>query len=80
MGNRFSPDGKFIYFSGRGERRGNLWALSLEDRQERPLTDLVGRYGSMFPNLATDGEYLYFPWQKDSGDIWVTDVVIEQSE
>jgi hypothetical protein len=25
-------------------------------------------------SLATDGEYLYFTWEEDFGDIWVMDV------
>jgi Tol biopolymer transport system component len=71
---RWSPDGKVLYFPGAAERAGNLWALSLEDRREYPITDLAGRRGSLQYGLATDGKYLYFLWWEDVGDIWVMDV------
>ena len=75
---RWSRDGRQIFFIGARERSGNLWALSLEDKSERPLTALVGKRGGLGPwGLATDGEYLYFRWEDDLGDIWVMDVVRE---
>ena len=79
---RWSPDGKEIYFV----RRPNditVWAVSLEDRREYPVTDFSGRHGSLgfsFFSLATDGEYLYFNWEEDLGDIWVMDVVTDEGE
>ncbi len=67
----WSPDGKEIYFV-----RDNLWAVSFEDGREYPVTDFSGRHGTVYAfSLATDGEYLYFNWQEDLGDIWVMDVV-----
>jgi TolB protein len=75
---RWSPDGTILYFTGWRERLNNLWALSIEDGREYRVTDLTGRRGSMNPfSLATDGEYLYFTWGDDLGDIWVMDVVRE---
>lgn len=45
------------------------------------MTDLSGRRGSMGPlALATDGNYLYFTWEDDLGDIWVIDVVTDERE
>ncbi len=76
---RFSPDGKVLYFTGWGtERDRNLWALSMEDGSEYPVTDLVGRSGRVGWALATDGTYIYFTWWEDLGDIWVMDVVNER--
>ncbi len=78
---RFSPDGDMVVFIGSGERAGNVWVLSLKDGEERPLTNLASRRGSPAPNaLATDGDYVYFAWQEDLGDIWVMDVVTDESE
>jgi Tol biopolymer transport system component len=71
---RWSPDGKSVYFTGSGERAGTIWGLSLEDRRDYPLTDLVGRRGRLSFNLATDGRYLYFHWDEEVADIWVMDV------
>ena len=73
---RWSPEGRVIYFIGVAERAGNIWGFSVEDGTEQPLTDLTGRRGTLSPlALATDGEYLYFTWGEDLGDIWVMDVV-----
>jgi Tol biopolymer transport system component len=75
---RWSPDGTKLYFTGWAERDGNIWVLSMEDGREYPVTDLTGRRGKMNNfSLATDGEYLYFSWGDDLGDIWVMDVVRE---
>jgi TolB protein len=71
---RWSPDGKVLYFTGGEERAANLWALSPEDGREFPVTDLAGRSGSLGYALATDGQYLYFTWWEDLGDLWVMDV------
>ena len=51
----------------RAERR--LSAVSLDDRNERPLTDFTGRRGDLgtYP-LTTDGEYLYFTWEETLGE------------
>ncbi|MBI4553534.1 MAG: serine/threonine-protein kinase [Candidatus Latescibacteria bacterium] len=75
---RWSPDGKTVYFIGAGERRRNLWMVSLEGRIEQPMTDLVGKTGSLGYALATDGHYLYFTWEEEIGDLWVMDVEKEK--
>ena len=68
----WSPDGNELYFL----RAGNFWTLLVEDGTERPVTSLVGRRGTFY-DLATDGQYLYFNFRNDIGDIWVMDVVRE---
>ncbi len=73
---RWSPDGRHVYFTALGERTGNLWGVSVDDRIERPVTDLSDRRGSIGElAIATDGDFLYFTWEEDQGDIWVADVV-----
>ena len=42
---------------------------------EHPVTDFEGRPGNLGGHgLATDGEYLYFTWEQDLGDLWVMSV------
>ena len=78
---RWSPDGKEIYFVRPTDINANIWALSLEDGREYPVTDFSGRHGGLdWFSLATDGDYLYFNWEEDLGDIWVMDVVTDASE
>ena len=78
---RWTPDGERIYFKGRREPSRNLWELRLKGRSERPVTDLVGRYGSLGGHgLATGGTYLYFTWEQALGDIWVMDVVTDEDQ
>jgi len=78
---RWSNDGKQIFFTGRGERAGNLWAVTLEDELERPMTELTGKRGTLGDScLTTDGEYLYFCWREALGDIWVMDVITDETE
>ena len=72
---QWSSDGQELYFSGGGDSQRGLWAFSMEEGTEYPLTDLTGRPGQPGPALDADGEYLYFTWQEDLGDIWVMDVV-----
>jgi Tol biopolymer transport system component len=73
---RWSRDGRHIYFLGLEDRRNNVWVLSLDTRQERPVTALTGRPGRLGPlALATDEHSLYFSWEDPRGDIWVADVV-----
>ena len=80
-GQRWSRDGERVFFTGRGENAGNVWAVSVEDRVTRAMTDLAGRSGTLGAFArATDGRYLYFTWQEDLGDIWVMDVVTSESE
>ena len=74
---RWSADGSSIYFL----RDQNIWRVSAHGGDERPMTDLVGKRGLMWPvSLTTDDRYLYFTWGEDTGDIWVMDVVTEASE
>ncbi|HXV59804.1 MAG TPA: protein kinase [Vicinamibacteria bacterium] len=71
----YSQDGSHVYFTGYGERAGNLWEVPAEGGPERPVTDLRGKRGSLgSESLTTDGEHLYFAWEEDIGDIWVMDV------
>ena len=70
---KWSADGKKLYF----QRDGNYWVWSAEDGTEIPVTDFEGRWGFLGPDLAIDGQYLYFNWREDIGDIWVMDVVRE---
>ena len=57
------------------------WMLSLDNGEERPVTDFSSRRGSVggAGALTSDGEYLYFTWEESLGDIWVMDVVTEDS-
>ena len=69
---RWSPDSTAVYFVA----EGNLWVASIENGQERPLTDFTGKPGGPGAiTIDTDGEYVYFTWRDDVGDIWVMDVV-----
>ena len=78
---RWSSDGKRVFFAGRGEKARNLWAVTVKDGSERPMTDLASRRGALRGScLATDGQYLYFCWGEDLGDIWVMDVVTDETE
>jgi len=67
----WSRDGQSIYSIG----PANIWALSLQDRAERAVTNLEGRRGHLGVGLGTDDRYLYFTWHEDLGDLWVMDVV-----
>ncbi|HET6495881.1 MAG TPA: hypothetical protein VFH61_11015, partial [Thermoleophilia bacterium] len=67
--------GRLIYFLGRGERAGNIWAVDMQDGTEWPLTDFEDRRGTIgLYGLASDDKYLYFTWDEELGDIWVMDV------
>ena len=79
---RWSRDGKRVYFAGRpGTTSRNLWAVSPEDGTVQAMTDLAGRQGRVSETcVATDGQFLFFAWREDSGDIWVMDVVTDESE
>ena len=53
----------------------NFWEVPAEGGVERQLTDLaVKPGGDWLARPATDGQYLYFTWREDVGDIWVMDV------
>ncbi len=70
----WSQNGRAVYFL----ERNDLWIVPAEGGELRKLTDFSGKRGSMaFGCLATDGQYLYFTWHEDGGDIWVMDVVYE---
>ena len=74
---RWSADSSSIYFL----RDQNIWMVSADGGDERPMTDLAGKRGLMGPiSLTTDDRYLYFTWGGDTGDIWVMDVVTDASE
>jgi len=45
-----------------------------EGGSERQLTDFSGKPGRLGALWDTDGEFLYFTWREDIGDIWVMDV------
>jgi Tol biopolymer transport system component len=71
-GGACTPDGEHLFFV----KLDNVWAFSQKDGTEYPVTDLSGRRGALFYGfLATDGEYIYFNWEEDIGDIWVMDAV-----
>ena len=71
FGAHLSPDGTVLHYLGRDD---NVWALSLRDGSESPVTDLAGRRGTLGWGVATDGDYIYFTWSEQTGDLWVMDV------
>ncbi len=78
---RGSRDGKRVFVAGRPGTRRNLWAVSPEDGTVQAMTELVGRQGRVSATcLATDGQFHFFAWREDLGDIWVMDVVTDESE
>jgi Tol biopolymer transport system component len=73
----WSPDGRWVFGAGLGERAHTIRAVTVDGREERLQADLRGRRGSLVGTrraLGTDGSYLYFIWQEDQGDVWVADV------
>jgi TolB protein len=74
---RWSPDGKHIHFAGADQQ--SLWVYDVNDRTQRPITNLFGRRGMLGVQQmpASDGMFLYFTWRDDLGDIWVMDVAQE---
>ena len=70
-----SGDGQTIFFSS--IRGRDIWAHSLTDGTERRVTDFSAKRGNLYNSLETDGEYLYFSWGEDLGDLWVMDVVTD---
>jgi len=72
----WAHDGKRFYLVA-GDRK-DLWSISIDNGGERRLTELNRRGGNLeYQATATDDKYVYFSWQEDTGDIWVTDVVRE---
>ncbi len=76
----WSADGRELYYSTTAQDSSHTFrSLRLDDRSERELTDLRGKAGSTGAfAYSTDGEYLYFVWREDQGDIWVMDVVQDE--
>jgi TolB protein len=73
-GGIWSRDGKKIYFHlGPTWSLGNISEISVDGGPERMLTDLKDKYGSLL-GFDTDGQYFYFNWLEDVGDLWVMDV------
>ena len=70
---RWSPDSKSVYYVVDRD----FWVVSVENGQERRLTDLTDRRGGLDMWADTDGEFVYFTWRDDVGDIWVMDVIDE---
>jgi Tol biopolymer transport system component len=70
----FSPGGNRLYFGARRGGRGNLYEKELGSSTDRQLTDFAGRPGYLAWVNDTDGEFLYFTWNEDHGDLWVMDV------
>jgi len=55
--------------------------LTVEDGTSRAISDHSGRRGVLERDaLASDEDYLYFSWAENLGDIWVMDVVTDESE
>lgn len=72
---RWSMDGRQVYFIGYEDRLGNIWALSLESRQERAVTAFSGRSGTLgLQGLDADEKFIYFTWEESRGDIWIADI------
>ena len=76
----WSPEGERLYALGVEDLAANIWEIGVADGRTRPMTDLSGRSGAPGSQaLSTDGKYLYFTWEEDLGDIWVMDVVPDDS-
>jgi len=76
----WAPEGDRIYALGVEDLAGDIWEIRVADGRSRRVTDLSGRGGAPGSEaLTTDGEYLYFTWEEDLGDIWVMDVVRDDS-
>jgi Tol biopolymer transport system component len=75
---RFMPDGRSLIYSvifGLVRETNELWKLSLDSGTVTQLTKLEGRRGGLNENFATDGQFVYFTWREDDGDIWVMDTI-----
>ena len=70
----FQPGGDRVYFAARRGGRGNLYEKEFGSSTDRQLTDFVGRLGYLDSLNDTDGEFLYFTWSEDHGDLWAMDV------
>ena len=74
---RYSLDGSRIYF--RDGEQVRFVEHVFADGSERTVADFSGKRG-VLSALTTDDQYLYFGWVEDLGDIWVMDVVTDESE
>ena len=79
-GNRptYSLDGSRIYFRDGEQLRFVEHVFA--DGSERTIADFSGKRGVLSLGFTTDDQYLYFGWDEDLGDIWVMDVVTDESE
>jgi serine/threonine protein kinase len=72
---RWAVDGRSIFFRRLTAGIPNLWSVTADGQLERQMTNLVGRRGVLGATaLATDGRYLYFTWQEETGDLWTMNV------
>ena len=72
---RWSKDGREVFFW----RDGQFWASTLADRSERLLTNFLGKTGGGGGGaFSSNGEFLYFDWTDDQGDIWIMDIAMEE--
>ena len=78
---RWSRDGQTLYWIEFGAASGNIWAVSPRTGTERRMTDLERKGGNLGTyGLAVTDTHLYFTWEEDRGDIWVMDVVTDETE
>jgi Tol biopolymer transport system component len=75
----WSTRGDQVYFAARLGDRGNLYEKTFGSTDERRLTDFAGRPGHLGAIHDADGEFLYFTWNEDDGDVWVMAVDEEKS-
>jgi Tol biopolymer transport system component len=70
----WSSDGGRVRFVAERNGHANVYERTARKADDRQLTDLIGRRGRLASLVASDGEYLYFTWREDHGDLWVMDV------
>jgi Tol biopolymer transport system component len=70
----WAPSGETIYYVAQREGRRDVFQKEFGGDDGRRLTELVGRTGYLNELVDTDGEYLYFTWSEDFGDLWVMDI------
>jgi Tol biopolymer transport system component len=68
----WSNDGRQLIVRSAVDR---LTIVNVDSGAERALVDLSGRRGSLnVYGTPTDGQFVYFIWEEDLGDIWTMDV------
>jgi Tol biopolymer transport system component/serine/threonine protein kinase len=73
----WSPDGRWVYFTPSRRPDDNLWSVSVDGGEPSPVSDFKGKRGRLGRSaLAVDGDWIYFTWEEDLGDIWVMDVEV----